>query len=216
MPMKLIPEWALPLTGRTTTHLFEYQPGLFLSEQTALEFDLLKSKAKEKKITLEIISGFRSYERQVQIWNRKITKGLEEKKDPEILINEVLRWSALPGTSRHHWGTDIDVFDSSKMEKKEVKLEPFEYEKNGPFEALTDFLNLELSHFGFYRPYDKDRGGVACELWHLSFEEEARAHMEQFTLELYRLNIEVSELLLKDELLTMSEDLYQRYFLNIG
>ncbi len=26
-------------------------------------------------------------------------------------MQAILRWSALPGASRHHWGTDIDVYD---------------------------------------------------------------------------------------------------------
>ena len=24
-------------------------------------------------------------------------------------INEIIRFSTIPGTSRHHWGTDIDI-----------------------------------------------------------------------------------------------------------
>ena len=26
-------------------------------------------------------------------------------------LHAILHWSALPGTSRHHWGTDLDIYD---------------------------------------------------------------------------------------------------------
>ena len=34
---------------------------------------------------------------------------------PDALIETILLWSALPGGSRHHWGTDVDVFDAAAV-----------------------------------------------------------------------------------------------------
>jgi hypothetical protein len=211
-----IPDWINALTGRTQDHVVEYLPGICMSEQTRREYVLLKTKALSFNLHLDIVSSFRSYQRQVDIWNRKVQSGLQKNIPPEELIHQILRWSALPGTSRHHWGTDIDVYDSSKLDKNLVKLEPHEYEAGGPFEQLTAFLNQEMSHFGFYRPYDKDRNGVAPELWHISFEEESRSHFDQYTFDVYQLNLENSSLLLKELLLEKAEELYERYFMNVG
>ncbi len=37
----------------------------------------------------------------------------------------MLRWSAVPGASRHHWGTEIDIFDPDLLpENTPLLLEP--------------------------------------------------------------------------------------------
>jgi LAS superfamily LD-carboxypeptidase LdcB len=212
----LIPEWALPLTGRSTEHLIHVTEKFFLTQKTASAFKLLQDKASHFGIDLQIISAFRSYERQEQIWNKKIEKGLSEGKKPPELFHDILRWSALPGTSRHHWGTDLDVFDARMMEKSQVKLEPHEYEAGGPFHELTQFLNQHMQEFGFYRPYDQDRKGVSPELWHLSFKAEANLIMEKYNFDIFQKNILSSNILLKDQISPIASDLYHRYFINIS
>ena len=63
-------------------------------------------------------------------------------------------WSALPGASRHHWGTDFDVYDKAKIESTGKKLEliPEEYEDNGPCALLSQWLFNNAEKFGFYFP----------------------------------------------------------------
>ena len=92
--------------------------------------------------------------------------------DEEWLMR-ILRFSALPGTSRHHWGTDIDVYDPSLLPNGQaLRLVPSEYGEEGCFAALTAWIDRQIetdSAEGFSRPYDHDRGGVAVEPWHLSY-----------------------------------------------
>ena len=53
---------------------------------------------------------------------------------PSELLESILRWSALPGFSRHHWGTDFDIYDKSTLPHGyQVQLVPEEYQKRGPF-----------------------------------------------------------------------------------
>ena len=48
-------------------------------------------------------------------------------------------------------------------------LLPAEFAPGGLFSALDRWLQQHAEGFGFFRPYDRDRGGVAPEPWHLSF-----------------------------------------------
>ncbi len=105
--------------------------------------------------------------------------------DASELIEGILCWSALPGASRHHWGTDIDVVDRAAMpEGYRYKLVPEEYAAGGVFDALNVWLDANIARFGFYRPYAEYRGGVHPEPWHLSFAPVASAALALLTPDL--------------------------------
>lgn len=82
----------------------------------------------------------------------------------------ILHWSALPGASRHHLGTDVDIYDASALQGSEkLELTIQETSVGGVFEKMYLWLNDYLSHHDeFYRPFMIDKGGVAKEPWHLS------------------------------------------------
>jgi LAS superfamily LD-carboxypeptidase LdcB len=140
------------------------------------------------------------------------------KLSPIEIAMAILRWSALPGCSRHHWGTDIDVFDGKTQASEEVKLVPSETSGNGPSARLHDWLDSRIStntSFGFYRPYATDRGGVSPERWHLSYHALSRRYLESFTFSIFKKNIDESDMLLKNILLENADEIYQRFFLNV-
>jgi len=90
--------------------------------------------------------------------------------DDGIRVETILLWSALPGASRHHWGSDIDVADGNVIARGYVpKLEVGEYRRGGPFAALSGWLGANLRRFGFYRPYTRRGRGVQPEPWHISY-----------------------------------------------
>ncbi|MFK7828526.1 MAG: M15 family metallopeptidase [Congregibacter sp.] len=147
-------------------------------------FQRLAAAASKQGFDLRIASSYRSYDRQLRIWNEKMCGqrsvcddtgerlnmvGLQD----EEKLHAVLRFSALPGASRHHWGTDVDVYDHAALvDGYQLQLSAAEVEDGGCFSALHDWLDERIvagESFGFYRPYDLDRGGVARERWHLSF-----------------------------------------------
>ena len=170
------------LTGVTDHHVVAVE-GRLVHRELLAPLAQLQDAAARQGITLAVASGFRSFERQVAIWNAK-ARGqrpvLDDQGQPldlarlsplEIVV-AILRWSALPGTSRHHWGTDIDVWDPSAVAADyQLQLVPEEYGRGGPFARLGGWLDRELEATGpgFYRPYAVDRGGVAPEPWHLSY-----------------------------------------------
>jgi LAS superfamily LD-carboxypeptidase LdcB len=126
------------------------------------------------------VSSFRDFAAQARIWNEKYLgqralfdrSGRElraDELDPDERIDAILCWSAMPGASRHHWGSEIDVIDRAAVPPgMQVRLLPEEY-STGPFARLDRWLTANMGRFGFFRPYTTDRGGVAPEPWHLSY-----------------------------------------------
>jgi len=175
---------AMQLTGRSESHLVNLPCGNCLQAEVAEAFSRLCVDAGMAGFELAIASGFRSFERQLEIWNGKASGirpvhddfGVDVKMadlSPQKQLHAILRFSALPGTSRHHWGTDMDVYDRGAVDKAySVQLTPGEVAPGGVFDPFHCWLDERIavgaSH-GFHRPYAKDCGGVAPERWHLSY-----------------------------------------------
>lgn len=218
------------LLGKTTEHLVPLEgTKYFIHHLMLTDFLRLQKAAAEEGFNLQIISAFRDYERQLKIWNlkasgqRQLIDAEERPLDfsslsPVEIVFAILRWSALPGCSRHHWGTDIDVYDANTQTPQEVQLVPSETIGEGPSARLHDWLDSRINSneaFGFYRPYATDRGGVSPERWHLSYYSLSRRFLEAFTPSLFKKNILESDMLLKDVVLEHAEEIYQRFFLNV-
>ena len=172
-----------------------------LRPEAAAAFARLAAAAQEAGFELAVASAFRGFDRQLRIWNRKARGELPVRDDEDCLVpmesltaarqlDCILRFSALPGASRHHWGTDLDVYDRAAMpENYRLQLTPSEVAPTGIFGALHDWLDERIASgrsFGFYRPYDVDRGGVAVERWHLSYAPLACEFEMQLTAPLLR------------------------------
>jgi len=172
------------LTGRDESHLVALPDGHQLQAEVAQAFNRLQGDARAAGFDLVIASGFRSYARQLAIWNGKVggQRPVHDDQGRAVDLSElstadqlraILRYSAIPGTSRHHWGTDLDIYDAGAMaEGYQLQLSPVEVAAGGIFDPLHRWLDERMaageSH-GFYRPYGADRGGVAPERWHLSY-----------------------------------------------
>lgn len=181
MARELTPE---QLTGKDESHLVELPCGHRLQEEAAQAWAALQVDAREAGFDLVIASSFRSFSRQLAIWNGKVSgqrpvfddRGCRvtmAELQPEQQLHAILRFSAIPGTSRHHWGTDLDIYDAAALPADYVlQLSPAEVAPGGLFDPLHNWLDGRIaagqSH-GFFRPYGEDRGGVAPERWHLSY-----------------------------------------------
>ncbi len=168
----------------------ENLPGVGLaSNSAAAALKRLMKRAKNSGLNLSVASGYRDYGRQLAIFNAKMRGERPVYGDTGALISKqsrtsdewlhaILRYSALPGTSRHHWGTDFDIWDPSAVPAGyALQLHASEYNDEGPFAPLSDWLTSLISKDdaeGFYRPYTGEAGGVAPEPWHLSHRPSAR------------------------------------------
>lgn len=141
----------------------------------------LKKAAAEQGFDLRVASGYRSFLRQMAIWNAKaegLRPVLDDQNQPVCMsdlsdrqkVFAILRWSALPGASRHHWGTDIDIFDAASVtEDYRVQLTTAETIAEGPFAPLHRWLDQWLCRQDiFFRPYVAGVGRISPEPWHLS------------------------------------------------
>src|SRR5690625_8033590 len=87
-----------------------------------LQFNLMKKAAKEKGFNIHVISSFRSYSHQNRIWERKYRDFRNRGLSHQNTIDKIIEYSAIPGTSRHHWVTDLDIIDTTKgFPKKDRK-----------------------------------------------------------------------------------------------
>lgn len=189
------------------------------------DFNKLVAAAQKDNIDLTIASPFRSFERQQLIWNKK-ARGLSPVKDAdnkvinpdlcsdEQLLNYILHWSALPGASRHHWGTDMDVYAPSMLTNS-LQLEPWEYQKNGPMQKLGSWLDNNLTDYGFYRPYSTFNDGVAIEPWHISHVAQSTPLFEQLNIELLEQVITEHDIGFKPQILSQLDRIYDQYIINI-
>jgi hypothetical protein len=140
--------------------------------------------ARRTGFDLRAVSGFRAFQRQLQIWNGK-ARGERELFDaeerplragelePARLVEAILRWSALPGLSRHHWGSDVDVIDMAAIEPGSVpRLLATDCHGEGCQSSLHAWLDARIGKgeaHGFFRPFTGEGCDVAAEPWHLSF-----------------------------------------------
>ena len=215
------------LTGSTERHLRRLNPAqsIMIHAQVVKPFVALQTQAAKQGFDLQICSGFRSFERQLHIWNGKLS-GLRPVVDkagnPIVLealspwdqIQAVLRWSALPGASRHHWGTDFDVYDAAAMpEGYQIQLTPEEVEGAGIFAPMHDWLDSSFDgdSLGFYRPYGTDKGGVAPERWHLSYAPIADIYAREHSADVIAERLAGSELLLLDVVLENLDEIVRRF-----
>jgi LAS superfamily LD-carboxypeptidase LdcB len=181
--------------------------------------------AKAAGFELAIASGYRSFSRQLLIWNQKaqgVRPLLDSDGNPldvsqlsdEQKMFSILRWSALPGASRHHWGTEVDVYDKSRISSAyQLQLSVAETEKGGPFAEFHQWLSQELTlnDSPFFRPYLTDKGGVAPEPWHLSYKPLADVFYKSYSIDMLREQIELSDIELKDAILENLDEIAERF-----
>ena len=142
-----------------------------LEVNTYKAFKKMEAAAKRDGIYLKIVSAYRGFERQKLIWNNKYEKFTNDfSLEPEKAISEIIRFSTLPGTSRHHWGTDIDIIDGNFPDEENVLVSE-KFEKDGLFYKVKNWLDNNSENFGFYLTYtnDKNRKGFEFEPWHYSY-----------------------------------------------
>ena len=178
-------------------------------------------------IDLYVASSFRDFDQQVAIWNAKWSgeRPLHDRSGRLVQAGElpdtermdaILSWSAIPGGSRHHWGSDLDVCDAAAIpEGYKVQLLPEEYGHDGLFSRLTAWLDENMHQFGFFRPFREDRNGVVPELWHLSYAPISLPALERLELPVLRRALEVSDLVCKAQVLARLPEIYTRFVLSV-
>jgi len=201
-------------------------PGMeYLVRETILApFVELSRKALAAGFELRVESAYRSFDRQLSIWNRKATGKLklldangvpfqELPQDEEVLMRAILLWSALPGGSRHHFGTELDVVDGKSVpDGYEVELT--EEECDGMFAPFHTWLSKQIetkNSSGFERVFIPGRGKIQPERWHISHRPSARDLEKAFDPQALRKVYEKTDIALKSAILDNFDALMRDY-----
>ncbi len=213
------------LTGREIYRLVQYKDNVWVHESVLDDLLELQKICLNQGYELEIASGFRSFERQKLIWEEKISGerplydksenlvDIEKASETEIL-EALLAWSAIPGCSRHHWGTDFDLFDKNNFKDGlKLQLKQDEYlNPEGPCFEMNQFLESH-NDLKFFRPYETEGDGVQPEPWHYSHRYISNFYQQAFTKEIFRKNLETREFTFSEALLHDIDILYARFSL---
>lgn len=145
--------------------------GMYIRKDVFDAFKSMFEAAKKEGHKLQIRSATRNFNYQKGIWERKWTGATTlsdgtnvatDIQNPTAKALKILEYSSMPGTSRHHWGTDIDLnaFNNAYFEKGEGK-------------AIYEWLQKNAATYGFCQPYTPkgpDRPhGYNEEKWHWSY-----------------------------------------------
>jgi len=214
------------LFGITDEHLISLpQQQIKIHPQVLNSLMEIIARAAAAGFDVQIASGFRSFERQLLIWNGK-ANGLRPVLDEfgqvidlnnlndDEKVYAILRWSALPGASRHHWGTDIDVYDASRIDDSyQLQLTVEETENGGPFAEFHAWLSQDLQQNPqeFFRPYIAGVGSISPEPWHLSYTPLAGLFAAQLSENILREKIQATDIELKESILKNLTHIFDNY-----
>ena len=142
-------------------------------------YSTMRDSALKDGIDLIIVSATRNFDRQRQIWERKwntnktnYSSHLSDTTNDINNIRTIMQYSSMPGTSRHHWGTELDF----------ISVEP-DYWIHGEGLRIYKWLCENAPKFGFYQPYTADptRTGYAEERWHWSYRPLSEPYLNAYT-----------------------------------
>jgi LAS superfamily LD-carboxypeptidase LdcB len=154
---------------------------MYLRKEALDAFLEMQDAADKDKIELKITSATRNFDYQKNIWNNKwsgativdgknLTKSIPDELER---FKKILEYSAVPGTSRHHWGSDIDINDANP--------EYFEKESG---KKVYDWLVKNAWEFGFCQSYNSKgvnrQTGYNEEKWHWSYLPLAKTFTEEY------------------------------------
>lgn len=155
--------------------------GMYLRKEAYRAFKKMHTAAKKDGIRLVILSATRNFDRQKVIWEAKWTGARkttgvndikQEYPDPAERALKILEYSSMPGSSRHHWGTEIDL---NNLEN--------DYFITGPGKPIYDWLVAHAHEYGYCQTYSEigpDRPtGYKEEHWHWSYVPLSRTFTEQ-------------------------------------
>lgn len=142
--------------------------GAYLRKETYEAFVKMSEAALKDSVKLVIISATRNFDSQKRIWENKWNgkvqvegKDLTTVGDAKERARLILLYSSMPSTSRHHWGTDMDL---NNLNNK--------FFDSGEGLKIYTWLKAHGAEYGFCQPYTTKEGGRTGyeeERWHWSY-----------------------------------------------
>ncbi|MFZ5630749.1 MAG: M15 family metallopeptidase [Spirochaetota bacterium] len=166
----------------------------YLDERALAAFEKMAAAAQKAGFQLTIISATRNFTTQKAIWEQKFS-GIRKVRGKDLTKTipneeqralEILRYSSMPGTSRHHWGTDLDLHEA-KLTGPALSNETL---SKGRGLDLYNWLLAHASEYGFCQPYKgnpsaRNAGryahGYEEERWHWSYQPVSSEYLKSYT-----------------------------------
>ena len=146
---------------------------IYLQKKTYEAFLKMAEQAKKDGIDLKIVSGTRNFNEQKAIWEKKWKSNEKKIKKNKENALKILSFSSMPSTSRHHWGTDIDI--------NSVEEDYFQDEKG---KKIYRWLVENASKYGFCQVYSNKKNGKRTgyneEVWHWSYMPLSNYYLENY------------------------------------
>jgi len=130
-------------------------------------------------VNIKVISAFRSFDHQKRIWEEKWHGKVNRHRhyrnigDHLKRCRAIMAYSAMPGTSRHHWGTDIDINSLSNA-----------YFETAAGKKLYNWMQDNAHKYGFCEPYSAKgtlrQTGYEAEKWHWSYQPLASQFLKEY------------------------------------
>lgn len=145
---------------------------IYLRKEVYAQFEKMHAAAKADGVHLKIVSATRNFNYQKGIWERKWNRSKYMGWDALKKAQDILNYSSMPGSSRHHWGTDVDLNSLNN-----------DFFTSGEGLKIYTWLCENGPTYGFYQVYtakDSGRTGYNEEKWHWSYLPLANEYLKEF------------------------------------
>lgn len=163
---------------------------LYLRKEVLAAFQQMHAKAAKEGILLKVVSATRNFSDQRKIWEKKWNgQTLVSGKNLALTVRNpvdrakiIMKYSAMPGTSRHHWGTDIDI--------NSVSPSYFETQKG---KKEYQWLVEHAATYGFCQVYSEKgasrSSGYEVEKWHWSYMPTTKKLLQEYQTQISETDI---------------------------
>ena len=107
-----------------------------------------------------VVSTYRSYERQEEVYNRDVNSAVESGVDIADAIKGTSRYIALPGASEHQTALAVDLSNDGSLEENFIETE------------AGVWIKENCHNYGFVVRYPKEKEkytGIGYEPWHIRY-----------------------------------------------
>ena len=158
-----------------------YGKGYRLQKKAYQAFLEMNYEARKHGMNIRVVSSYRSFNHQNLIWTRKYKRYRAQKFSSQGAVQRNIRYTAIPGSSRHHWGTEIDVVNGS-IKTSRYPLSTKNFHGYGIYKSFREWMDSNAHKYGYYQVYTNDytRRGFKYEPWHYSFAELGKPMLKEY------------------------------------
>ncbi len=158
-----------------------YGTGYKLQKKAHQAFLEMNYAAKRNKMNIRVVSSYRSFNHQNLIWTRKYKRYRSRNLTSQQAVLYNIRYTAIPGSSRHHWGTEIDVVNGS-IKTSRYPLNTKNFHGYGIYKSFREWMDSNAHKYGFYLVYtdQPDRKGFKYEPWHYSYKPLSSKYLREY------------------------------------